>query len=315
AGARPPKIQEAMAGPYEGLRLTARAKTDLACADVALALVAPISSVIVLLIATLQGRSGHDLLPAVFAAFIILAFGELLGSAARQFFSLKEKQRAETRLAHWTEEPSTPSGTLTTVLPLTRFELVTPVGSSLGNTAYVALEPCTSHALLGPSGCGKSTLLKHLAGWMPWPHGKHPLGSAATVRSAVHLCLHDAAILTGTVRDNLFSDAHDDVLWAALDDVQLREKIGELGGLDADVSQGAFSLGEARRMALARAALSPSPLIFLDEPGEHLDPGQGKHVVKRVLERLGDKAVLYVTHDAELAGLANRQTVVERRID
>ena len=46
-------------------------------------------------------------------------------------------------------------------------------------------------------------------------------------------------------------------------------------GLDTLVGEGGWGLsgGQAQRVALARAFLRDTPLVLLDEPTAHLDPG------------------------------------------
>jgi ABC-type transport system involved in cytochrome bd biosynthesis fused ATPase/permease subunit len=110
-------------------------------------------------------------------------------------------------------------------------------------------------------------------------------------------CLHDAAILADTVRANLFAPGHsDEELWQALEAVELVERIRQAGGLDGWIRQDSLSLGEAQRLNLARAWLSDKPLIFLDEPTEHLDAAQGRRLLGQLLERLSDRIVVLSSH-------------------
>ncbi len=116
-------------------------------------------------------------------------------------------------------------------------------------------------------------------------------------RAISHLCLHDAAILSDTVRENLFAPgASEAECWLALAAVELDGRLMSAGGLDAWISQDMLSLGEAQRLNLARALLSDSPLVLLDEPVEHLDYDQASRILKRVLSRLDNRIVIYSSH-------------------
>ena len=112
----------------------------------------------------------------------------------------------------------------------------------------------------GPSGCGKTTLLRLIAGLEP-PDGGQVLGVPAGGISMVFQedrlppQLTAAACLRCVLKRSPDRDARIDDALAAL-------------GLADEPSQSVarFSGGMRRRVALARALLSPSPLVLLDEP-------------------------------------------------
>jgi len=135
-------------------------------------------------------------------------------------------------------------------------------------------------------------------------------------RAASHLCLHDAAILTDSVRENLFApDASESECWSVLADLELDSRFAGPDGLDAWISQDKLSLGEAQRLNLARAMLSSAPLVLLDEPVEHLDFDQASRILHRVLARLGNRIVIYSSHtDYAVAGVVKVSLGTERQI-
>ncbi|MTB22011.1 MAG: ATP-binding cassette domain-containing protein, partial [Actinobacteria bacterium] len=57
-----------------------------------------------------------------------------------------------------------------------------------------------------------------------------------------------------------------------------------------------ISGGEAKRLSLARALLSHSPIVILDEPTEHLDLDLASRIEKRVLDYTSGKSLIVITH-------------------
>ncbi|WP_081871353.1 ATP-binding cassette domain-containing protein [Parvularcula oceani] len=282
----------------------AAGRARLGAADALLSALGPLAAALVLVLSQIGGMRGEALLPAVLAAFSWLALGELIAPLARASFARRSARRAGEALSVWVDDDEEVSPAGPAEIAVSGLPLRDPQGHALGSSVTFAARPGHPVALLGPSGCGKTTLLKRLAGWLPWQEGPHPLGSAANARAASHLSLHDAAVLDATVRDNLFSAASGEELWRALEAAELAERIREAGGLDARITQDMLSLGEARRLVLARACLSAAPLILLDEPGEHLRIDQAERILRRLLERLSDRTILLVTHERRLAALA-----------
>ncbi|MEO1656672.1 MAG: ATP-binding cassette domain-containing protein [Pseudomonadota bacterium] len=289
----------------------ARAQLNVGIGTAASGIFGPLVAAVVILVAWWLGARGEELLLPVLIAFSWLAFGELMGPISRQIFARQQAGAARLRLQAWSDcgvahQPSDPILPDHVLLPL-----MNPAGRRLGDDLALPLKPGQPTAILGPSGCGKTTALKSLAGWLPWAgEGAHPLGSEAAARAMTHLSLHDAVIMRGTVRDNLFSAADDAELWHALRVVELEERVREAGGLDAPVRQDVWSLGEARRLELARVLLSDKPLVLLDEPGEHLRDDQAVRVLAGCLEHLKDRRVLFVTHQPLLANLASHWEVI-----
>ncbi len=156
-------------------------------------------------------------------------------------------------------------------------------------------------ALVGPSGCGKTTLLRIITGLdrdytgavhLP-DHGK--LGMVfqeprllpwRTVEQNVRLGAPDA------------TEADLDTLFTAL-------------GLRAHRNHfpGELSLGQARRVALARAFAVKPDLMVLDEPFVSLDAALAKHLQEELAALVTSRQVttLIVTHSLDEAiGLADR---------
>ena len=119
----------------------------------------------------------------------------------------------------------------------------------------------------GPSGSGKTRLVEQLIGLRP---------GLATDPARFAWAPQDAAVLDGTLRDNLrlagpVSEAQ---MLEALGIAQLDRRVARLGkGLDTWIGEGGVTLsgGERKRLGLARAILRDAPVLVLDEPTEGLD--------------------------------------------
>jgi ATP-binding cassette subfamily C protein CydC len=182
--------------------------------------------------------------------------------------------------------------------------------------------PGSRIALTGPSGCGKTTVVEGLLGLRPLRPGRIGIDgrdaadpAPATLRATFAWAPQDAALMAGTVRDNLgMADdgARDDRLWQALGDAALDAVVRGLpDGLDTWLGDDGARLsgGERRRLSLARAYLADAPWLLLDEPGEGLDAGVAADVARRLdarLRRTGQGMIL-VSHRPVLTALCDRQ--------
>ena len=164
-------------------------------------------------------------------------------------------------------------------------------------------------ALLGPSGAGKSTLAALALKVAAPQQGRVLLGgtdiatlAATDIRARFGWLSQATHLFDDTIRANLTlarPDADDAALWAALDAARIGEMVRTLPDrLDTWVGEGGarFSGGQGRRLVLARALLSPAPILILDEPCMGLDAETERAFLATLNEVADGRSVVLITH-------------------
>ncbi|SUE62585.1 ATP-binding cassette domain-containing protein [Roseomonas gilardii] len=251
-------------------------------------------------------------LAALGAAMVVDGAAGFVRGLERQGSVAEAEARLDAILAPAGEEA--PAGRVLAYPPSIRF-------AACAARPAVLLPPGCVAAIAGPSGCGKTTLLETLLRLREPEPGRIFLGGvdlaeldAATARRCFSLLPQDAALLAGSLRDNLLladPEASEERLWQALHDAGLEERVSRLpGGLDGWLGENGARLsgGERRRLSLARALLRPAPWLLLDEPTEGLDAATEALVLRRLAARLAreGQGALIVTHRPAPLALCRR---------
>lgn len=185
------------------------------------------------------------------------------------------------------------------------------------------VQPGTKTALVGPSGGGKSTTLALMERFYDPTAGTIYLGdqdmselSRESVRAQVGYVEQEAAILAGTVRENLKLANYqvtDEECWAALDQVNLRDRFEDSEGLDTILGDRGVSLsgGQRQRLALARMLLMDSPILVLDEPTSAVDSHNEQLILDAIAAAGADKTVIIVAHRLSTVTDADQILVID----
>jgi thiol reductant ABC exporter CydD subunit len=181
-------------------------------------------------------------------------------------------------------------------------------GTTLTGVDLVAGRGLT--VVTGPSGCGKTTLLEVIAGTRTADRGE-------VVAGPVHMVTQRPFLGAGTLRDNLTIGGPQESadLWRVLREVGLDGVVAGLpDGLETRIGDDGFGLsaGQRARLVLARAILSPAPVLLLDEVTAHVD-ADSVATLGEVIARLAkERTVIAVTHQPDLVARADEHVALRQ---
>ena len=187
------------------------------------------------------------------------------------------------------------------------------------------IEPGERIAIIGRVASGKSTLGRLMCGLYAPTDGEMLVDGLDSrqyhphqLRDSFRYVGQDAELFSGTVRDNLMLGA------AQADDQQLIDAVVRSGadiflsrdaaGFDRPVGErGALlSGGQKSLLVLARALVTPSKLLFLDEPSGAMDTQTELYFIEKLKGALGKEQALVVsTHRHNMLSICDRLIVID----
>lgn len=182
--------------------------------------------------------------------------------------------------------------------------------------------PCERIGIVGRTGAGKSSILAALLRTTPLQFGKITIDSIdvatlplQTLRGRISVVPQDSFLFSGTIRENLDPRMAylDSDIWNAINRCLVTPLVQTLGGLSAHLdSRGSnISAGQKQLLCLARALLTNSKIVAIDEGTSSLD-SDSENAIQIVLRNaFKSSTVLLIAH--RLSGLhqADRILVVE----
>lgn len=163
-------------------------------------------------------------------------------------------------------------------------------------------------ALVGPSGAGKTSLLNALLGFLPY-QGKLLINGVelssidlAHWRRQLAWLGQEPQLFHGTVRENVAlanPNITDEQVWHLLEQANIHEFVRTQPlGLATPIGEqsSTLSVGQAQRIALARALAQASQVFILDEPSASLDSVSEQLLTLTLNRAMAGKMCIMVTH-------------------
>jgi ABC-type transport system involved in cytochrome bd biosynthesis fused ATPase/permease subunit len=321
--------ERAVAASGEDVRAATLATLRIALlAGMVFELLAAVGTALVAVPLGLRLDSGHRILPQALAVLaltpeVFLPLRRLItdfhaGASGRAVLARLGRLNPDDRLAAGTG--SRPPGTRPVGVVLEAVSLsVAGRNRPVLDGVDLRVSPGERVCVVGPSGAGKSSLLRVAAGLVApsagrcWPDGATDSWPAAGPRPALGWVPQHPAVLPATVLDNVAlgrPGVGQRVARAALETAGLGIWLGSLPlGLDTPLSEldAPLSLGERRRLAVARSMAGSCPQLWLlDEPTAGLDAFSAGRLVAELGRITEGITAIIATHDLSARVLGQR---------
>ncbi|MUK71285.1 heme ABC transporter permease/ATP-binding protein CydD [Aliivibrio fischeri] len=179
-------------------------------------------------------------------------------------------------------------------------------GKNLLGPISFHLKEGSQTALIGPSGAGKTSLINAVLGFLPYQGSIKINGIELSELDKtewykeINWVGQNPTLVHGTIQENITlgkQDITQEQLDTACEHAFANEFITDLGYQHAISDRsGGLSVGQAQRLALARALLQQGRLWILDEPTASLDAKSERLVMKSLNQATQGLTTLMITH-------------------
>jgi subfamily B ATP-binding cassette protein MsbA len=190
--------------------------------------------------------------------------------------------------------------------------------------ASMRIEPGEHVAVVGRTGAGKSTLVSLIPRFYDPDEGAVMLDDVdvrtfelTSLRRQIALVLEDPILFYGTILDNIrYGDpaASEQRVWEVAEAAHVSEFLGRMpAGIRTHVGErgSTLSCGQRQRIAIARAMLSNTPVVILDEPTTGLDRESEALVLDGLARLTSGRTTIVISHHGPPLSLVDR--IVEIR--
>ena len=193
---------------------------------------------------------------------------------------------------------------------------------SLEDISFVARKGDTI-GIIGGTGSGKSSLVNMIPAFYKATDGEVLVNGVEVseytpeaLRSLVGIVPQSAALVSGTIRDNMRwgnENATDEEILEAIKTAQAADIVKAKGGLDAKIEQGGRNLsgGQKQRLTIARALVRKPEILILDDSASALDYATDASLRRAIRELDGKTTVFIVSQRASSIMHADKIIVLD----
>ncbi len=174
----------------------------------------------------------------------------------------------------------------------------------------INITPGTTAAIVGPTGAGKTTIINLLMRFYDPNSGKIMLegndilhAARKSVRRSYTMVLQDTWLFSGTIAENIAYGADHDV---AREEIEKAAKAAGIHSFIAGLPNGYdtvltddgvnISKGQKQLITIARAMISSSPILILDEATSNVDSMTEMRIQRAMNELMSKKTSIVIAH-------------------
>ena len=269
-----------------------------------------------------------DLKPAAFITYMGLSYGVLTPakSISKALYALKKGNAAAERVYELIDsENEFESQKIKNIKSFKRIIEMKNVSFCYGEIEVLKnislnIKKGETLAIVGASGSGKSTLANLLPRFYDYNSGEVLIDgnelrsiSKKSIRSLIGIVGQESILFNGSIKDNIVlgKQIDDDEVYDALKTANALDFINEFNDkIDHKIADNGLNLsgGQKQRIAIARAIISKSPILILDEATSSLDSKSEKLVQDALIKLMDNKTSIVIAH--RLSTVKNAQNII-----